>query len=147
MASWTVFDKFLENLLDGGGINLDTGGDTIKCMLIDSTRAPVEATDEFIGPDINANEVSGTGYTAGGATLANQTVTLAAGTVTFDGDDITWSQNAAGFNNARYAVLYKDTGTPATSPVIAFCNFTTDQNNVDGDLTLEMDTDGILTVS
>jgi len=145
--AWVIFDKFLEKQEDGNAINLDSGGDTLKCMLVDDTRAPVEATDEFIGNTINANEVSGTGYTAGGATLANQSIALSGGTVTFDADDITWSQNAAGFTDARYAIIYKDTGTATTSRVICYADLGGNKGNVDGDLTLQMDASGIWTKS
>jgi len=144
--AWVIFDKFLEKQEDGHAINLDTGGDTLKCMLVDDTRAPVEATDENMGT-IDDNEVSGTNYTAGGATLANQAITLAAGTVTFDADDITWSQSGAGFSDARYAVIYKSTGTPANDQVICYADLGGDKGNVDGDLVLQMAAGGIFTKS
>lgn len=144
--AWVIFDNFMENQHDGGARNLDTGGDTLKCMLIDDTRAPVQATDENMAT-IDDNEVSGTNYTAGGETLANQVCSLAAGTVTFDADDIVWSQSGTGFSDARYAVVYYSTGTPANDRVICYADLGGDVGNVSGDLTLEMNASGIWTLT
>ncbi len=144
--AWQIFDKFMEKQHDGNSFNLDTGGSTLKCMLVTSARAPVQATDEFMDV-IDNTEVSGTGYTAGGATLANQIIDLTGGTCKFDADDITWSQNASGFSNARYAVIYYDTGSPATARVCCFADLGGDKGNVSGDLTLEMNAAGIWTMT
>jgi hypothetical protein len=140
--AWKLFHTFLEKQEDGNAVNLET--DTIKMMLINSTRAPVQATDTDMAT-IDNNEVSGGGYTAGGPTLANKTVTLNSGTVTVDADDVTFSQNAGGFTNARYAVLYKSTGTPANDTPIAYEDFGADKGNVSGDLVIEMSANGIFT--
>jgi len=142
--AWVIFDKFMEKQHDGNAINLDTGGDDVRCMLIDDTRAPVQATDEAM-TDIDDNEVSGTNYTAGGFDCSNQVISLSAGTLKFDIDDCTWYQDAAGFNDARYAVLYEYTGTPATDTPIAFADLGGNKGNVSGDLTLEMHTNGVFT--
>lgn len=148
MATWVIFDTFMEKTLDGTGkINIDAGGDTLKIMLIDSTRAPVGSTDTNMST-IDDNEVSGTNYSAGGASLANQIISLAGGTVTFDNTvDITWSQSGAGFTDARYVVLYKSTGTPANDHPLLYADFSGDKGNVDGDLTLEFHASGIFTLS
>lgn len=144
--AWVLFHTFMENQHDGNARNLDTGGDTLKCMLITATRAPVQATDEDMAT-IDNNEVSGDNYTAGGATLSNQSITLAGGTVTFDADDITWSQGATGFTDARYAVIYYSTGTPANDRVVCYADLGGNKGNDDGDLTLEMNASGIWTLT
>lgn len=142
--AWVIFHKFLEHQEDGNAINLDTGGDDIRVMLVTDTRAPVQATDEVM-TDIDDNEVSGTNYTAGGFDCTNQAITLATGTVTFDIDDCVWYQSGSGFSTARYAVMYKYTGTPATDRVIAYADLGGNKGNVSGDLTLEMDALGVFT--
>jgi hypothetical protein len=146
--AWTLYNSFKEALFDPtvAGAAIDLEGDTIKIMLVTSSYTPDAANHDFID-DANGNEVSGTNYTAGGEDLANDSVTESGGTVTYDADDVTWSQSASGFSNARIAIAYKDTGTPSTSPLIAYNDFGSDKGNVDGDLTLEMDTDGILELS
>lgn len=142
--AWVIFHNFLENQEGGDAINLEAGGDDIRCMLITATRAPVQATDETM-VDIDDNEVSGSNYTAGGFDCTNQDIALAGGTVTFDIDDCVWYQHASGFNDARYAVLYKYTGTPANDRVVAYADLGGNKGNVSGDLTLEMDALGVFT--
>jgi hypothetical protein len=142
--AWVIFDNFLENQEGGDAINLEAAGDDVRCMLITVTRAPVKATDETM-VDIDDNEVTGTNYTAGGFDCSNQDIALAAGTVTFDVDDCIWYQSGSGFNDARYAVLYKYTGTPANDRVIAYADLGGNKGNVSGDLTLEMDAAGVFT--
>lgn len=77
----------------------------------------MDAHDFF---DDITNEVSGTGYTAGGATLANPSVTQ--GNTNnrsyFDADDVSWA--SATITNARYAIIYKSTGTAGTSALIGY---------------------------
>lgn len=144
--AWVIFDNFMENQHDGNAINLDVGGDTIKCMLIDDTRAPVQATDENM-VDIDNNEVSGTNYTAGGQTLANQICSLSASIVSFDCDDFTWAQSPTGFSDARYAVVYYSTGTPANDRVIVYADLGGDVGNTTEILTLELNPSGIWTLT
>jgi len=131
-----------KNLMNGG-IDLDT--DTIKVMLLTSTHANNADTQEFID-DVSANEVSGTGYTAGGATLANKAVTQdnTDDEGVFDADDVSW---AASTITARYAVIYKDTGTPATSPIIAIIDFGEDKVSSAGAFTITWAAEGILNLN
>jgi len=141
--AWVMFDPFMEGQYDGNAI--DCEGD-VRCMLIDDTRQPVGASDASM-TDIDDNEVSGDGYTALGHDFASPTITLAAGTVTFDAEDPTWSQGAAGFTDARYAVIFFNTGTAATSIPICYADLGGDVGNDAGTLTLELNAAGIWTLS
>lgn len=144
--AWVIFDNFMLQQHNGNAVNLDAAGDTLKCMLIDDTRAPQQANDANM-VDIQANEVSGTGYTANGANIVNQSVGLASNTVTFDANDITWSQDANGFSNARYAVNYKLGANMAASQPICYADLGANKGNVLGDLTLEMNANGIIQIT
>jgi hypothetical protein len=144
--AWVVFDTFMEKQHDGNAVNLDTGGDDVRVMLVDDTRAPVQATDTNMAT-IDNNQVTGTNYTAGGADCANQVCALSGGTVTFDFDDITWSQSGAGFSDARYAVCYIYTGTPANDTPICYADLGGDVGNVSGDLVLEMNAAGVIAIT
>lgn len=65
------------------------------------------------GAWVTANEVSGTGYTAGGNLLTTTTVTGVAGGITmWDADDVAWT--GATFSNAYGVLLYADA---LTTPV------------------------------
>lgn len=146
MATISKYNKFLLTQMNGGTdttggstssaarvVDFDT--DTIKVMLTSSTYAP-SATTQATKTSVT-NEVTGTGYTAGGATLTSPVVSESAGTVSFAAADVTWAANAAGFSNARYAVIYKDTGTAGTSTLIGWIDLGSNKGNVDGDLTLD----------
>lgn len=146
--AWVVYDNFKLKQLNGNGIDLDDPAVTLKIALVTNSYVPNTATHDFFD-DVNANEVTGTNYTAGGNAIASKTVTLSAGVVTVDAaDPATWVQSASGFANARYAILYQDTGGAAsTDPLIAHHNFGTDVGNTAGDLTLQLAADGILTLT
>ena len=76
-----IYDVFKGDLMKGD-VDIHTSGDTIKIALLDNSHSFTSTND--VWGDISANEISGTGYTAGGATLAGQAVTE--GTTTkFDG--------------------------------------------------------------
>ncbi len=137
-----VVNKFKELLMEGG---IDLTSDTVKVMLLtDSHTTDIDA-HEYID-DVSANEVSGTGYTAGGATLASKTVTKdnTDDEGVFDAADITWSTSTL---TARYAVVYKDTGDPATSPIFNIIDFGSNQISTAGDFTVQWGTEGILNVN
>ncbi len=110
-------------------INWDT--DTIRMALFTSASNAATLSNTDFG-DLT-NEVSGNGYTAGGETLANTSITLVGDTVEFRSDPVTF--NATGGNIvARFAVIYSD--TPADNSVIGV--FLLD--DTPGDVTI---TDGI----
>lgn len=151
MASWNLYDKFRQGQITGlaGTGAIDLANATLKISLHTNTYTPNQNTDDFF--DNATNEVSGTNYTAGGNAVASVTVSnpTTAGVITVDGNDpATWSQSTAGFSNARLAVLYEDTGTPATSGLIAYSDdFSADRGNVDGDFSITLDANGIFTSS
>ena len=124
--------------------SIDLEGDTVKAMLVTSSYTPDQDAHDYV--DDVTNEVVGTGYTAGGATLASKAVTQdnTNDLAKFDADDVTWSTATI---TARGAVLYKDTGTPGTSPVIAYIDFGSDKSSSADDFTIQWHADGILTLS
>jgi hypothetical protein len=122
---------------------IDLDSDTIKVMLLTSSYTPNQDTHDYLD-DVVANEVSGTGYTAGGATLATKTVTYdsTSNTFVFDADDVTWASSTV---TARYAVVYDATpGTNATRPLIGYVDFVSDQSSSNGNFTITWDATGIV---
>jgi len=148
MATWTLADNGRLRQLNGGGLDFDTpGGNGFKIALVTSAYTPNQNTHDF-WDDASANEVSGTGYTAGGNVLNNPSVSMdGSGNITIDGDDpATWAQDAAGFTNARRAVLIRDTGVAATSEIVAYSDdFGADRGNVAGPYSIQLDAAGIIT--
>jgi hypothetical protein len=90
------------------------------------------------------NEVTGTGYTAGGATLANKTVTANTSTDrgVFDADDVSW---ASATITARGAVLYKSRGGASSADeLICYVDLGSDITSTSGTFTLQWNSDGIV---
>lgn len=125
--------------------DLDEAADDIKVSAHTNTYTVNQDTHDFA--DDLTNEVSGTNYSAGGAAIANQTLTRSTNTVTFDGDNIVWSQSGAGFSNARKFVVYRNTGSAATSRLFSVVTADADVGNVTGDLTIAWAGTGIATWS
>lgn len=125
---------------------IDFNTDTIKVMLLDNTHTPDQDAHNYLD-DVVADEVSGTGYTAGGATLTTATLTYTAGTNVFklDGDDVSWPSSTI---TARYAVVYDSSpGTDATRPLICYADFGADVSSSDGAFSITWDAAGIATVT
>lgn len=187
-----LYGKAFANLLGGeaGGDSLGTDflSDTIKAALTTSAYTPNLDTHETFA-DVT-NEITGTGYTAGGVALASKTITYTAAdswgtaranatayvvgdivrpstgnghlyrcivagtshssaptfptvsgqTVAEGGGTVVWAEigrgivvvdaadpawSSASFT-ARQVVIYKDSGTPSTSPLLATGNFGSD---------------------
>lgn len=112
----------IKNLLTGAN-TIDFDSDTLKVALTTSSYTPDQDTHDFFN-DVT-NEITGTGYTAGGATLGSKAVTYdtASNEIRFDAADTSWT--TATFT-ARRAVVYKDTGNAATSPLICWIDFGAD---------------------
>jgi hypothetical protein len=123
MVTSVIYSKAIHAAVKGD-LDFDTG--TFKCMLVNNTYATrtdenKKDSDDFID-DVSANEVSGTNYSAGGATA---TVTVNAIDTTNNRVEITlgaasWATSTI---TAYGAVYYKDTGTPGTSTLIAYIDF------------------------
>lgn len=82
--------------------------DTIKVMLVKNTYPQNLATDEFVA-DISAYRLS-TDQTLGSKSVAGGV---------FDAGDITYSAVTAG-DTSEGVVIYKDTGSEATSPLLMY---------------------------
>lgn len=140
-----VYNKFKQFILDNtANGRVDFDADTIKVALVTSAYTPNFDTHDFF--DDVTNEVVGTGYTAGGATLGSPTITLDTTNdrVDFDAADTSWTSSTI---TARGAVIYKSTGTPSTSPLIAYIDFGTDQISSAGTFLIQWNASGILRVA
>ena len=130
MAS-LIFNKFLDYLASA-----DISDDTFKVALVTSSYTPDKDTHEHF--DDVTNEVSGTGYTAGGNTVT--------GTLTLDNANDKLTLEFASTNwttatiTARGAVYYSSTGTASTSTLIAFNDFGSDVAVTAGTLALAAST-------
>lgn len=141
-AKW--YGLALKNLLNGGTL-FDWDTDTIKVALVDNTYTPDQDLHDFFD-DVSADEISGTGYTAGGLTLTSCAVSYdtTSNEVRLDADDAAW---ASATFTARYAIVYKDTGTDSTSPLIGYVDFGADSSPAGVDFTITWATSGVLKIT
>lgn len=108
-----LFTSYVNNMLTQAATQVDLDGDTIKAVLVDhGSDTPVPATDAFLS-DIGAG--------ARIATSAALTVSVSGRVV--DIADVTFT--AVSGASVESIVLYKDTGSAATSRLIAFIDTAT----------------------
>lgn len=135
-----VYGKALLSLLNK---EVDLDSDALKVMLCTSSYTPDQDTHQY--KSSVTNEVSGTGYTATGATLGSVTVAYSAGsnTVTLDAADPSWTTSTI---TARYAVFYDSSpATDATRPLISYVDFGADVSTTAGTFLITLDAAGIAT--
>jgi hypothetical protein len=137
-----MYGLFLKSLANK---EVDLDSDSLKVMLCTSSYVPNQDTHQY--KSSVTNEVTGTGYTAGGATLGSVTVVYDApsNTLTLDAADASWPTSTL---TARYAVVYDSTpATDATRPLIAYVDFGADVSSTAATFTLAWDAAGIVTLT
>jgi hypothetical protein len=141
MAS-KLYGNFLLKALNK---EVDFDSDTIKVALLTSSYTPDQDAHDYFN-DVSTYEVTGTGYTSGGATLASKTATYDSATnvIVLDAADVTWSSSTI---TARYAVVYDSTGTASTSALIGYVDFGSDQSSTNGNFTITWDSTGIVRIT
>jgi hypothetical protein len=138
-----LYGNFLAKALNK---EVDWDSDTIKVALLTSSYTPNQDTHDYYD-DISSNQITGTGYTAGGATLSSKTVTYDAtnNVIVLDAADVTWGSSTI---TARYAVIYDDSGaSAATKPLIGYVDFGSDQSSTNGNFTITWDSTGIVRIT
>ncbi len=110
-------------------LNLDL--ETHKLALFNNTITPNFNTDTAYGvAPYNANEVSGTGWAAGGVALTTTTldITTTSGTFVYDAADVSVASTT--LTNARCALIYAD--ALAGNDAFLLVNFAADFSTVNG---------------
>jgi hypothetical protein len=117
----TLYDLFREKLLTLVD-PIDFAADDIRGALVTDAYTPDREADEFWDDVTGEVSSSGTGYTTGGQLLTSKVIAVD-GTghyAVLTADDLTWATTTL---TAHYLVLRKDTGDPATSPLIGYQDF------------------------
>jgi hypothetical protein len=115
----TMTDTCKEDLLTGD-VHFDT--DTFKIALFTSDATLDASTTAYS----TTNEVSGTGYTAGGNTLSGASVTVSDNVAFVDFADTTWSSSTI---TARGALIYNTSNSNASIAVLDFGSDKTTSNS------------------
>jgi len=125
--SQALCTSFKAELL-GGIHDLDT--DTIRIALFTSSATLSAATTAYS----TTNEVSGTGYTAGGEAMTTPVISTSGTTAFIDFADITWSSATI---TARGALIYN---ADKSNRAIAVLDFGGDKTSTNGNFTIQLPT-------
>jgi len=127
--------SFKQALLDG---EMDFSSDTaqtFKIALFTSSATLGASTTTYS----TTNEVSGTGYTAGGNTLTVVAPTTSGTTAYVDFSDVSWPSSTI---TARGALIYKAGGT---NPAVAVLDFGADKTSTSGNFEVQFPAAGATT--
>lgn len=123
--------SFKQELLVGSHNFTASTGDTFKLAMYTNSASFDASTTAYT----TSNEISGTGYSAGGGTLTNVTPTTSGTTALTDFADLTFSSSTL---TARGALIYNTTtgaGTGTTDTVVVL-DFGSDKSSSAGDFTI-----------
>lgn len=137
MATGTLYGQtFTGQYSATAARRIDWVTDTIKVTLHTATYAPNRDTHVFASDLTNELPTAG-GYTVGGATLGTKSVSYDATSheTRLIAADPAWT--SATFT-CRYAAVWKDTGTAATSPLIGYIDLGA-QTITGGTFTIDLD--------
>ncbi len=119
--------SFKKELLEAKHNFLASGGNSFKLALYTNSASFTAATTAYT----TSNEVSGTGYSAGGSALTNINPTTSGTTAFTDFSDLTFSSATI---TARGALIYNDTA--AGDPSVVVLDFGADKTSTAGDFTI-----------
>lgn len=133
-----LYNEFKEQLMLG---TMDMDTHTFKMILVTGYTPNIDTHDGL--SDVTAAQISGTGYTAGGATLGSLTVTkdTTNDRAAWDAADVTWNSLNAG--TPSHAILYND--SHASDCLVGYWEVTTASNG--GNYTLQFGAAGIVTLT
>ena len=124
MAS-LIYNSAIDDMARGA---IDADTDSFKAMLVTSSYSPNKDTD--LKRSAVTNEVTGTGYTAGGvASVCTVTKDTANDKVTLSFASVSWASSTI---TARALVIYKSTGTASTDALVAYNDFGSNVSSTGG---------------
>jgi len=133
--STALCTSFKKELLEGKHDFNASGGHTFKLALFTSSATLDASTTDYAV----TNEVSGTGYSAGGGTLTNVDPTSSGTTAFCDFNDLTFSTATI---TANGALIYNTTTDGGSSTTNAVCSlaFGGDKTSTNGDFVIQFPT-------
>lgn len=132
------------------GLYVATVRDSVKNTIaldVTSVLNKVAMYTNVLTPNFNSdpssysatNEVTGTGYTAGGIVIASPTLVISLGNLVFDIADSAWAGST--ITNAHGATIYADALTPKAN--IVTVDFGADFSTVAGTFTIQWPAGGV----
>ena len=146
--AWTksgLYALTFRDALDTTNLLVDFLLTTHKIAMYTNTLTPAFETDASYSA---TNEVSGTGYTAGGQVVVSPTFAVAGATavLTYDLGDQIWASPTS--VTARGAIEYADATTgPPADPLLCGINFGSDFTSTAGTFTIQWAAGGVFTIT
>jgi hypothetical protein len=141
-----IFGLTLEKMMNSTSLpasGLESESATKMAMITDSATPNFDTNDFW--NDLEANEVSGTGYTAQGNVLTTTEITLSGGTLTYDFADPTWPTST--ISNAMAGVVMFDRGgATSADEIFLLMDFVTAASSSGGTFTVQVNAAGALTL-
>jgi hypothetical protein len=141
--AWTASGLYVVtwiDILDATQLAVDLSLTTHKWALYNNTETPNYSTESAYA---TTNEVTGTGYTAGGQVIVSPTVTESpAGSLMYDMADQVWAAPTS--VTARGAKLYAD--ALAGNNLIVGMNFGSDFTSTAGTFTIQFAATGVFAI-
>lgn len=131
-----VYSTAVKAFVDG---DIDFLSDTIKAVLVDTADYTVDLTAHNFLDDIP----SGARATNGTVTLSSKTSTISTNVITLDAADPT-ATSVSG-DPSEVLIVYKDTGSEATSQLISYNELTSAVTPNGGNITFQLNASGIAT--
>lgn len=119
---------------------IDWANDTIQCALLSSAYTPNQDSHAYAS-DLTG-ELTDASYARKTLTGKTSTYDAATNTQKLSAANIVFPALTGTF---RYAVILVSTGTAATSPLVAYTDFGSDQVAAGVDVTLTVDSSGVVT--
>ena len=143
--AWTksgLYGLAFRDALDTSNLAVDFLLTTHKIAMYNNTETP--AFESEVG-DAATNEVTGTGYTAGGQVVVSPTFVVAGATavLTYDLGDQVWASPTS--VTARGAKLYAD--ALGTNDLLVGVNFGSDFTSTAGTFTIQWAAGGVFTIT
>lgn len=132
------------DILDTTQLAIDLDLETHKLALFTNSITPNFSSDTaYAVSPYNANEVSGTGYTAGGTAITTTTITESpTETIMWDAADTSWTTST--ITNARAGLAYAD--ALAGNNAIVLIDFAADFSTVAGTFLVQWASGGIFNI-
>ena len=135
---WQLYVYVLQKeLMEGKHNFLASGGNSFKLAMYSNSASFTAATTAYT----TSNEVSGSGYTAGGSALSNVNPSTSGTTALTDFTDLTFSNATV---TARGALIYND--TQSGDPTVCVLDFGGDKTSTAGDFTIQFQQRMLLTL-
>ena len=120
--------SFKKELLEGLHNFKNSGGSTFKLAMYTNSASFTAATTAYT----TSNEVSGTGYSAGGGTLTRVDPSSSGTTGLTDFSDLTFGSSSI---TARGCLIYNDSASG--DPAVVVLDFGSDKTSSSGDFTVQ----------